>query len=251
MLSRALQMPPTMSRFRTTRWSLVIDARSGSLKANRALDELCRVYRPPVLAYLRRHGPAEADAEDLTQAFFEQLLRLRTHAVADPERGRFRVFLLVALKRFLSNQSAFAQAAKRGGGSTTLSLDDEERVGQPADPATPEGAFERAWATVIVQQAAAQLQREASGAGKLELFQALRPFLLESPDPEEYARIAERLSMRRNTLAVAIHRLRQRLRELVREEMADTVTEADQLEDEMSTLQQALETPKGELQAGL
>lgn len=229
-----------MSRFRTTRWSLVIGARSGSHKANRALDELCRVYRPPVLAFVRRHGPADGEAEDLTQAFFEQLLRLRTHAAADPTRGRFRVFLLVALKRFLSNQSAFAQAAKRGGGSMTFSLDDDERAALPADPATPEGAFERAWATVVVQQAARRLQLEASAAGKLELFEALRPFLLESPDPDDYARIAERLAMRRNTLAVAIHRLRQRLRELVREELADTVSAADQLDAEVSTLQQAL-----------
>jgi RNA polymerase sigma-70 factor (ECF subfamily) len=236
-----------MSRFATTRWSLVIGARSGSLKAGRALDELCRVYRPPVLAFIRRHGPSLAEAEDLTQAFFEQLLRLRTHAVADPGRGRFRVFLLVALRRFLSNQSAYAHAAKRGGGSTTLSLDadDAELTGQPADPTTPEGAFERAWASVIVQQAASNLQREAHASGKSDLYQALRPFLLESPDPEDYARIAERLSMRRNTLAVAIHRLRQRLRELVREELADTVSEADQLEAEMSTLQRALETPGG------
>lgn len=230
-----------MSRFGTTRWSLIHGAAGSSPMARRALDELCAVYRPPVLAYLRRHAGSTADAEDLTQAFFEQLLRLRTHEVADPGRGRFRVFLLVALKRFLAKHSAFVHAAKRGGDCATLSLDIlEDRAEQPADPATPEGAFERAWAAVVVQQALGRLQQEAGGAGKLDLFQALRPFLLEAPDPDDYARIAERLAMRRNTLAVAIHRLRQRLRELVQGELADTLTEADQLELEMRTLEQAL-----------
>jgi RNA polymerase sigma-70 factor (ECF subfamily) len=232
-----------MSRFATTRWSLVLGARSGSLTANRALDELCRVYRPPVLAFILRHGHARAEAEDLTQAFFEQLLRLRTYAVADPQRGRFRVFLRVALKRFLSNQLAFAHAAKRGGGSLMLSLDDEEHIDQPADPATPDGVFERAWASVVVEQAASALRSEAAAAGKQALFEALRPFLLEAPDTQDYVRIAEQLSLRRNTLAVAMHRLRQRLRELVRQELADTVAQTDQLEAELSTLQQALARP--------
>jgi DNA-directed RNA polymerase specialized sigma24 family protein len=230
-----------MSRFGTTRWSLVIGAGGGSPMARRALDELCRVYRPPVLAYIRRHERAAAEAEDLTQAFFEQLLRLRTHEAADPTRGRFRVFLLVAVKRFLSKQSAFDHAAKRGGHVPAVPLDAiEGRSEEPADAGTPEAAFERAWAAVVVQQAAGRLQQEADAAGKLGLFEALRPFLLESPDADDYAVIAERLQMRRNTLAVAIHRMRQRLRELVCEELADTLAEADQLEPEMDTLQQAL-----------
>lgn len=219
-------------------------ARSASHAAARALDELCRIYRPPVLAYVRRHSRGEAEAEDLTQAFFEQLLRLRTHAAADPQRGRFRVFLLVALKRFLMNQSAFAQAAKRGGGQAALSLDaDDSGADAPADPDTPDAAFERAWASVVVRQAGLRLQAEAEAAGKLDLFRALRAFLLESPDPDEYAQVAERLGLRRNTLAVAIHRLRQRLRELVREELADTVTEPGQLEEEVAALQHVLAAP--------
>jgi RNA polymerase sigma-70 factor (ECF subfamily) len=240
-MSRGFHERPRMSRFRTTRWSLVMDAHSSSPLARRALDELCGVYRPPVLAYIRRHAATASEAEDLTQAFFEQLLRLRSHEVADPTRGRFRVFLLVAVKRFLSKQSAYVHAAKRGGGCVTLSLDAEEgRADQAAEAETPEGAFERAWATVVVEQATQHLRQEANAAGKLELFESLRPFLLESPDPDDYALIAERLSMRRNTLAVAIHRLRQRLRELVRQELVDTLADADQLEPEMRTLQRAL-----------
>ena len=207
----------------------------------RALDELCRVYRPPVLAFVRRHIRDADEAEDLTQAFFEQLLRLRVHAAADPQRGRFRVFLLVALKRFLSNQHAAATAIKRGGGQTTLSLDAQLELGEePASADNPDTVFERAWASVVVRQAVSRLQAEAQAADKLELFRALRGFLLESPDTDDYARAAERLGLRRNTLAVAIHRLRHRLRELVREELADTVTEADDLEAELGELQQAL-----------
>jgi RNA polymerase sigma factor (sigma-70 family) len=230
-----------LSRFRTTRWSLVQDAGGASPHSSRALDELCRLYRPPVLAYVRGRGHGEAEAQDLTQAFFEQVLRLRTHAAADPQRGRFRVFLLVALKRFLSNQLAAAHAEKRGGGIAPLSLDDDVAVADaPADPDTPEGAFERAWANTVLRVALARLQSEAEAAGKAELFRALRMFLLEAPEPAQYAQVAERLGLRRNTLAVAIHRMRQRLHDLVCDELAETVSEAHELEHELGTLQSAL-----------
>lgn len=230
-----------MNRFRTTRWSLVHDAGGASPQSARALDELCRLYRPPVLAYVRGRGHAEAEAQDLTQAFFEQILRLRTHAAADPRRGRFRVFLLVALKRFLANQRAAAHAEKRGGGVTLLALDDEVAPADvPSDPDTPEGAFERAWANTVLRVALARLQAEAEGAGKGDLFRALRGFLLEAPEAAEYGQVAARLGLRRNTLAVAIHRLRQRLHDLVRDELAETVSEADELEHELGTLRSAL-----------
>ncbi len=233
-----------MSRFHTTRWSLVLDARGTSGESARALDELCRVYRPPVLAYVRRFSGGDAQAEDLTQAFFEQLLLNRTHDAADPQRGRFRVFLLITLKRFLIKQSVQAQTIKRGGGRATYSLESEEEFGAVAiDPDTPDAAFERGWAAVVVRQAIQRLQEEAAAANKLELFRALRGFLLESPEADDYARLAVSLGLRRNTLAVAIHRLRQRLRELVREELADTVAEAEHLEQEVSALQNALGGP--------
>lgn len=231
-----------MSRFHTTRWSLVMDARSASQDARRALDELCRIYRPPVLAYVRRRAPTDAD--DLTQAFFEQLLRLQTHAAADPQRGRFRVFLLVALKRFLSNQAVAAHAEKRGGGRPADSLDGAiERGQEPADPDTPEHVFERAWAEAVVRQALLRLESEAEASGKRELFVALRPFLLETPAPADYAGVAERLGLRRNTVAVAIHRLRQRLHEAVRDELAETVADPADIEAELSHLQVAIAPP--------
>ena len=233
-----------MNRFRTTRWSLVMDARGASAEAHRALEELCRIYRPPVLAYVRRRGHPAAEAEDLTQSFFEQLLRQRTWAVADPLRGRFRVFLQVALKRFLSNQRVAAHAAKRGGGQVVLSLDlDPDRLPLAASDEGPDAAFEREWADAVLRQALAALQAEAAAAGKLALFDALRPFLFESPDADEYARIAATLGMRRNTLAVAIHRLRQRLRERVRRELTETVGDPAELDQELEVLQAALGAP--------
>lgn len=233
-----------MSRFRTTRWSLVKDASGAAPHASRALDELCRIYRPPVLAYVRGRGHAEIEAEDLTQAFFEQLLRLRTHATADRDRGRFRVFLQVALKRFLSNCHAATNAEKRGGGISPLSLDDEQRAAEaPPDPNTPEAEFERAFAHAVLRQALERLAAEAQVAGKEAQFELLREFLLEAPDPEDYARTAERLGWRRNTLAVTIHRLRQRLRDLVREALLDTVADAPSLDAEMTRMQAAL-TPR-------
>jgi RNA polymerase sigma-70 factor (ECF subfamily) len=197
-----------------------------------------------VLAYVRRFSRGDAQAEDLTQAFFEQLLLTRTHDAADPQRGRFRVFLLVTLKRFLIKQSVQANTIKRGGGQAVFSLDCEDECGAMAiDPDTPDAAFERGWAAVVVRQAVMRLQEEAAAANKLELFRALRGFLLESPEADDYAQLATGLGLRRNTLAVAIHRMRQRLRELVREELADTVAEAEQLENEVSALQEALGEP--------
>jgi RNA polymerase sigma-70 factor (ECF subfamily) len=197
---------------------------------------------------VRGRGHGEAEAQDLTQAFFEQLLRLRIHAAADPLRGRFRVFLLVALKRFLSNQYAAARAEKRGGGREALSLDEGGDIGVAApEHDSPDAAFERAWAHVLLRQALSRLETEAEASGKRELFDALREFLLESPDAADYARVAQRLNLRRNTLAVAIHRLRQRLRDLVRDALAETVTEAEELEAEMGHLQAALAAPRAEL----
>lgn len=227
-----------MNRFGTTRWSLVLEARGNTRASVHALDELFRIYRPPVLACVRGHG--HADAEDLTQAFFEQVLRLRTWTVADPLRGRFRVFLRVALKHFLSNQIAAAKAAKRGGGQTTLSYEAVGEDVEAADPETPDAAFERAWADAVLRQALARLDAEAETNGKHALYLALRPFLLDPPDAQGYARVAEQLALRRNTVAVAIHRLRARLHEMVREELAQTVVDEADVEGELEELRTSL-----------
>jgi RNA polymerase sigma-70 factor (ECF subfamily) len=209
-----------MAVFQTTRWSLVAGTRSDSGHARRALDELCRLYRPPVLAYLCHHGHAGAEAEDLAQAFFESLLRYRTIARADPERGRFRVFLLTALRRFLAKRNEHDHAAKRGCGIEPLPLDDLS-VADGDDG--PDQAFERQFALTLIAHSLKRLEGEARKAGKHAMFEALREYLLESPEPNEYEALAQRLQLRRNTLAVAIHRLRTRLREVVQDELSHIV----------------------------
>jgi RNA polymerase sigma-70 factor (ECF subfamily) len=229
-----------MNRFRTTRWSLVLGTRGNSIECESALAALCRIYRPPVLAYIRGRG--HADAEDLTQAFFEQVLRLGTFSAADPGRGRFRIFLRVAVKNFLINEGAAAQAARRGGGRAPLPID--EHVENIADDAgSPEAAFERAWATTVLREALTRLEHEADAAGKRELFNALKPFLLEPPDRDSYSKVADRLGQRRNTIAVAIHRLRTRLHALVREELAETVDDDAEVDAEIAHLQASLAHP--------
>ncbi len=225
--------------FSTTRWSLVIETRAVSDSGRVALDTLCRIYRSPVLSYLRARGYPASDAEDLTQAFFEQLLLRRMHAAADPERGRFRAFLLTALKRYLANQRDHDSAHKRGGGQSHATLEAED---EPADHGgvTPEQAFERDYALTVIARALERLRQEAIDAGKGELFEQVRGFLLEMPDAAEYAALSARLALRRNTLAVAIHRLRNRLRDMVRAELRDTVDNEASLEVEMAVLRSAL-----------
>jgi DNA-directed RNA polymerase specialized sigma24 family protein len=230
-----------MHGFRTTRWSLVLDARDSGKAGRTALNELCRLYRAPVLACVRRRGFAAADAEDLTQAFFEQFLRLRSDRMADPARGRFRVYLLGALRHFLANQAVAARAAKRGGGLLPLSLDQEGGgLSLTSLLPDPEAAFELAWADTMFALARERLRGEARAAGRSELFEALDPFLLESPQAADYDGLSQRLDMRRNTLAVALHRLRQRLRQVLRELAADTVQDDALAESEYRRVRRRL-----------
>lgn len=229
-----------MGRFDTTRWSIVLQARGDPADARVALETLCRTYRPPVLAYVRSHVYARDTAEDLTQAFFTRFLERAWHAGADPERGRFRAFLLTALKRFLIDADAEASALKRGGGCRFESLD-EETPDAPVGDESPERIFERAWAKAVLGAAFARLRSEAEAAGKLAMFERLSEFLVEAPDEDDYARAADDLHLRRNTLAVAVHRMRHRLRDLVRQELAETTSGPDDMESELRALREALE----------
>lgn len=214
-------------------------ARDGAAGSRIALETLCRTYRAPVLAYVRGHVHAPGSAEDLTQAFFMRFLEREWHAAADPGRGRFRTFLLTALKRFLVDADAEARAQKRGGRYRFESLDEDG-----APPVTAHGApeqnFDRAWAAAVLDAAWTRLRGEAERAGKRELFERLSEFLVEAPDESDYTRVAAALGLRRNTLAVAVHRLRRRLRELVREELAETVDGPEALEQELRALRGAL-----------
>jgi DNA-directed RNA polymerase specialized sigma24 family protein len=231
-----------MTRFDTTRWSMVVRARGESRDARDALGSLCRAYRPPVVAYIRSRGHNSDAAEDLAQTFFAHFLEDAYHTVADPARGRFRAFLLTALKRFLINADAEAHALKRGGGVRMDVLADEMASGGDwlVNSASPERAFERSWAIAVLDAAMTRLRAEAVKAGKSELFDQLREFLTERPDEADYARAAAALNLRRNTLAVAVHRLRHRLRELVREELAQTTTCKDDLDAELRELRATL-----------
>lgn len=229
-----------MGRFETTRWSVVLRARGEAGEARAALEQLCRTYRPPVLAFVRFHGYAADTAEDLTQAFFTRFLERSWYSTADPGRGRFRSFLLIALKRFLIDADAEAAALKRGGGMRFEQLDDDTGcVGAAGD--APDAVFEREWAHAVLRVALARLRAEAEQAGKLELFQRLSEFLVERPGEAEYARAAGDLQLRRNTLAVAVHRLRHRLRDLVREELMETTSGRTEVEEELRTLRGSLQ----------
>lgn len=230
--------PRRMSRFdNTTQWSLVLRARGDGIEARTALDTLCRTYRPPVLAYIRGRGYEGDAAEDLTQSFFANFLERAAHADADPLRGRFRSFLLTAVKRFLINAAETQRTVKRGGRVRFESFDDEASA---SESDAPERAFERAWAYVVLDGALRRLRAEAEAADKRGQFDRLRDFLVEAPDPADYDRVAAELGLRRNTLAVAVHRLRQRLRELVRDVVAETTAGRDDLDHELHELRTAL-----------
>lgn len=228
-----------MGGFDTTRWSIVLRARGEPATARAALETLCCTYRPPVFAFVRRQGYRADVAEDLTQAFFTRFLEGEWYSCADPARGRFRSFLLTALKRFLLKADVQAASLKRGGAYRFESLDAAGSI-EPASEETPDLVFERAWADAVLDAALARLHHEAERAGKGALFERLREFLVEPPDETDYARVAADLNLRRNTLAVAVHRLRQRLRELVREELAETVSDGELLDDELHFLRRAL-----------
>ena len=228
------------TRFDSTHWSIVLRACGTTADARAALDQLCRTYRPPVLAYIRSRGYG-ADAEDLAQAFFARFIAKAGHASADPARGRFRAFLLTSLKRFLITARGEARTLKRGGTVEFAPLSEDDQPDDAlAESNTPEREFERSWALAVLDSAMRRLRHEAEDADKLPLFEALREFLTEHPDHADYSRAAAKLNLRRNTIAVAVHRLRNRLRELVRAELAQTTAARADLEFELRELRGAL-----------
>jgi RNA polymerase sigma-70 factor (ECF subfamily) len=229
------------ARFATTHWSTVLAAADAqSERASAALASLCRTYWYPVYVYVRRAGRSREDAQDLTQEFFARVLQKRYLDAADPEKGRFRSFLLVVLKGFLANEWDRANRQKRGGGCEILSLDadtTEERYrAEPADDATPERAFERRWATTLLEQVLDRLEKELVNAGKGEFMAALKPFLIGEQERNAYEQVALRLGMTEGAIRVAVHRLRQRYRELLRFEIAQTVSRPEEIDGEIRHL---------------
>jgi RNA polymerase sigma-70 factor (ECF subfamily) len=232
--------------FVSTRWSLVLSAQAqDSPQAARALEELCRAYWFPLYAHVRPAGHAPADAEDLTQAFFARLLEKRWLDAADRERGRFRSFLLGALKHFLANEWDKARAQKRGGRAQVVSLDapaGEERLRQEpeAREASPDREFDRRWALALLDTVLARLEREYAAAGKARLFDRLKISLGADRQSLDYPGLARELALSEGAARVAVHRLRQRYRALLRDEIAQTVASPAEVEDELRQLFAAL-----------
>jgi RNA polymerase sigma-70 factor (ECF subfamily) len=231
--------------FATTHWTVVLAAgRGGSQQAEVALEELCRTYWYPLYAYVRRHGHAREDAEDLTQGFFARLLEKNYLEGVTSERGKFRAFLLVALKRFMANEWDRANRQKRGGGVVPLSLDwqDAETRYQinPADHLSPDKLYDRAWAVVVLERVITRLRDEHSGDGKGELYEQLKSFLMMGASEIPYGRAATDLKMTEGAVRVAVHRLRKRYREMLREEIAQTLANPASADEEMQALFSAL-----------
>jgi RNA polymerase sigma-70 factor (ECF subfamily) len=237
-----LGFPAGASRgFTTTHWSVVLAAGQGeSPHAAQALERLCRSYWYPLYAYVRRSGHRPEDAQDLTQEFFARLLAKHYLSAVHPERGKFRWFLLSAVKRFLINERERASAAKRGGTSPHIPFDGqkaEERYRlDAADQRTPDKLFDRAWATNLIQTTYQRLEEEYALESKGRLFERLRVFLSGDRADLTCAEAGAELGMTEGAVKVAVHRLRRRYRDLLREQVAQTVHTAADLEEELRNL---------------
>jgi RNA polymerase sigma-70 factor (ECF subfamily) len=231
--------------FATTHWTVVLAAgRGGSLQADVALEQLCRTYWFPLYAYVRRHGHSREDAEDLTQGFFARLLKKNCLEGVTSDGGKFRSFLLVALKRFLANEWDRANRQKRGGGAPPLSLDWQDAESRyqiaPADNLSPDKLYDRAWAVVVLERVITRLRDESGTEGKAGQYEQLKPFLMMGKSEMPYAQAAVALKMTEGAVRVAVHRLRRRYRELLREEIAQTLANPAQADEEMQALFSAL-----------
>ncbi len=205
-----------------------------------ALEKLCRAYWLPICVFARRKGWSEEDAKDLTQQFFARVLERNDFSGLDPSRGKFRTFLLTAFTHFLANEYDRVNALKRGGGQTIVSLDqfpaEEAGAVLPAEEVSPATLYDLRWARAILQTALAQLKQEMFDCEKQAQFDELKHFLTANAAPGEYAVAAEKLGMEESSVPVLVHRLRRRFRELVRGEVAQTVTSPIELEEEMRHL---------------
>jgi RNA polymerase sigma-70 factor (ECF subfamily) len=227
--------------FATTHWTVVLAAgQRHTPSADGALEELCRTYWFPLYAYVRRRGHSKADAEDSVQAFFARFLEKNYLAGLSAERGRFRAFLLASLKHFLINEWKRSQRLKRGGGEQTLSLDWQTadtkfQVAATNEP-SPDKAFDREWALALLAKVIERLQSECVADGKAKLFAQLKIFLTAGKGDSAQAGVAKSLGMEEGAVRVAIHRLRKRYRELLRDEIANTLSDAAMVDEEMRAL---------------
>lgn len=232
--------PDSPDIFATTRWTAVLRAGDNqTVHARAALSELCQTYWFPLYAYVRRRGHSPPDAEDLTQGFFARLLRLNSLAEVSPARGKFRAFLLASINHYLANERERAQAGKRDQ-RRTISLDAEEAehhyTRELTDPFSPERLFDRQWALTLLDAVVQRLKQEYEAAGRGALFLELRFAITLDKAATPYAELAARLGMSEAALRVAVHRLRARYREVLREEIAQTVNGEAEVSAELRDL---------------
>ena len=229
------------TRFATTSWTQVLAARDApSTEARQALEGLCRVYWYPLYAFVRRQGHDADESRDLTQAYFAELLEKGYLDDYDPESGRFRVFLMISVKHFLSKQRDKALAWKRGGRADVVSLDAQEVEGryriEPVDRLTPEQIFERRWALTVLERALARLRREQEDTDRGKEFARLEGFLTGRQATTSYRDVAAELGTSEGAVKTSIHRLRQRFGQVLRSEIAETVSSPAEVDDEVKHL---------------
>ena len=228
--------------FATTRWTLI---RAAGASADDALETLCAAYWFPLYAYVRRHGFSKEDAEDLTQTFFAKLLERQDFVRLKQENGRFRAFLLAALKNFLSNERDRAGCQKRGGNITHFSLDwqSADSQFQVADGGQipPDAAYDREWAVALLERVISKLRAESVAEGKAERFEQLKSYLTVGKGEIPYATAAATLALDEGAVRVAVHRLRKRYRELLKNEVADTLSDPAMVDEELAVLLGAFE----------
>jgi len=233
--------PQAMPVFQTTHWSVVLSAGDpGSPAVHDALTRLCQAYWLPIYVFIRRLGNAPYQAEDLTQEFFRQFLEKNHVAKAVRERGRFRCFLMSSAQNFVRNVHERSQALKRGGGRTVLSLDVAQAEAtyrsEPSGDVDPGRAFEQRWAATVLQAVSERLRREYVNEGRGALFEELSAHLWGEPEAVPYPKVAARSGLSLSNVKVSAHRLRQRFRQLLREEIAQTVAQPGEIDDELRHL---------------
>ncbi|HWN95896.1 MAG TPA: sigma-70 family RNA polymerase sigma factor [Methylomirabilota bacterium] len=231
--------------FNTTHWSVVMLAgQETSPESASALERLCRAYWYPLYAYARRQGHSPPDGQDLTQQFFAGFIEKKYFGLANPDRGRFRCFLLASFKHFLANEYNRSQTAKRGGEYAFVSWDETEAEmyygNEPAHESSPDRLFERAWVLTLLEKVMKDLQQEYVRVGKGKVFDALHVFLSGEKSESTYAEIGERIEMSESAIKMAVSRLRQRYGEKLRSEIANTLTGPTSVEDELRHLLGAL-----------
>jgi RNA polymerase sigma factor (sigma-70 family) len=232
--------------FTTTQWSVVLNAQGESPSAQEALEKLCRTYWWPLYGFVRRQGYSPEEAQDLTQGFFAMLLERRDIDAVRREKGRLRSYLLASLKNFLAKAHRREMTVKRGEGRPLVPLEEllvRERADlEPADTLSADRIYERRWALTLLEQVLARLKEEYQDRGNSALFEQLKQMLSDEPDRPSQAKIAQELGMRENTVKQAFHRLRQRYRLLLREEIAQTVAVPGEVEEELRHFISVLQT---------